>query len=244
MGKIALKWSPWFKNRQRVGEAAAWRLWESAAGSGSPWEPVPSWRLRGRIWHGVPGEPAAPRRSHAAGSSPGAPRRSWGLQGEVSLLQPLSASRMPRIPRVCRLSLLQPPRPPLGTGIPVHMAADIPDRGAGLVLGCPFGTLCFGGWCRVVQPRRGCFLGGSSSGRVSPSPAPLQVFRAARGTVYSWCLARIFNFQECKAAGEQQGVRAHLPVPPWWDEPDGGSGHDTAAAFAAGTVPWLGAAGP
>lgn len=140
MGKIALKWSPRFKNRQRVGEAAARRLWESTAGSGTPSEPVPCWRLRGRIWHGVPGEPAAPRHSHAAGSSPGALRRSWGVQGEVSLLQPLSASRMPRIPRVCHLSLLQPSRPPLGTIIPAHMAAGIPDGGAGLVLGCPFGS--------------------------------------------------------------------------------------------------------
>lgn len=99
----------------------------------------------------------------------------------------------------------------------MHTAAEILDFcGVGLFLGCPFG--CFLGWG-------------------SPSPAPLRVFQAAPGTVYSCCLARIFNFQECKAAGEQQGV---FVPPSLWDEATSGSIQDTAADILL----WLGAAGP
>lgn len=83
MGKIALKWSLRLKNRQRVSNTAAQRLWGCTAGFGTPSEPLPSWHLQGRIQPGVPGDPEGPRCSHAAGTSHGAPCRRWSVEGDV-----------------------------------------------------------------------------------------------------------------------------------------------------------------
>lgn len=86
-----------------------------------------------------------------------------------------------------------------------------------------------------LQPRRGVFPGGGQLWTVplvgsAPAPChhvPPGVLGWPRRSVYSPCLASIFNFQEHKAAGEQGGrVCALLPPPPWscWqDGSDAGS---------------------
>lgn len=174
----------------------------------------------GRVCLGVPGEAAAPRRSHAAGGGRALP--SPALLCLQDVLTPLCVPLVPA-PAIRATFGREHPR-----------AAEIRDFGGrGAVFGVPLWQRFGAGWCKAG-------VGVSWVGAARAGSAPLQVFRAARGTVYSWCLARIFNFQECKAAGEQQGVCVPTSLcHPGGMKPKVAAGRTLQQVF----VLWLGAAG-